>query len=166
MKKIAVYTFFILAATASVAQNSLELLLQASNNESIPYISAEKLRSLQLEEPVVILDTRERKEFETSHIASAKHLGYDFFSLEKMTPYLHAKNTPIVVYCSLGIRSEDIGEKLKKEGFTNIRNLYGGIFEWKNNNLPVVDLEGKATENVHVYNKFWGKWLTKGKKVY
>jgi len=33
------------------------------------------------------------------------------------------------VYCSLGIRSEVIAKKLKKAGYTNVFNLYGGIFE-------------------------------------
>ena len=38
----------------------------------------------------------------------------------------------IIVYCSIGVRSEDIGEKLKELGYTKILNLYGGIFDWKN----------------------------------
>jgi predicted sulfurtransferase len=69
------------------------------------------------------------------------------------------------VYCSLGVRSEDIAETLQKAGYTNIKNLYGGIFNWKNNNLPVVNRQQKPTDSVHVYSKQWGKWLTKGIKV-
>jgi len=71
-----------------------------------------------------------------------------------------------VVYCSLGIRSETIAHKLIKKGYTNVYNLYGGIFEWKNNDFVVLDTEGSETEKVHAFNKNWGKWLTKGKKVY
>jgi 3-mercaptopyruvate sulfurtransferase SseA len=66
----------------------------------------------------------------------------------------------------VGIRSETISEKLKKAGYTDVHNLYGGIFEWKNKDYPVVDSEGKETENVHAYSKVWGKWLNKGVKVY
>ena len=71
-----------------------------------------------------------------------------------------------MVYCSIGIRSEDISEKLKKAGYTNVYNLYGGIFEWKNRNYPVVNPENEVTEKVHAYSKQWGQWLHKGKKVY
>lgn len=166
MKNIVPYIFLFLFVTTTSAQKSLDLLLQVNNTESIPYISVAELRNLQLKDSVVILDAREMKEFEVSHIVSAKYVGYDRFSSEEISADIHNKNASIVVYCSLGIRSEDIGEKLKKEGFTNVKNLYGGIFEWKNNDFPIIDSEGKNTENVHVYSKFWGKWLKNGKKVY
>ena len=166
MKKILPYILLLLIISTTSAQKSLDLLLQVNNTESIPYISVEELRSLQLKDSVVILDSREMKEFEVSHIASAKYVGYDRFSSEEISADIQNKNASIVVYCSLGIRSEDIGEKLKQEGFTDVKNLYGGIFEWKNSNFPIIDSEGKDTENVHIYSKFWGKWLKKGKKVY
>jgi rhodanese-related sulfurtransferase len=166
MKNIVLYISIFFFATTASAQKSLDLLLQVNNNESIPYISVEELRNLQLKDSVVILDAREMKEFEVSHIASAKYVGYDGFSSEKTTSDILNKNASIVVYCSLGIRSEDIGEKLKKEGFMNVRNLYGGIFKWKNSDFPIIDSEGKDTEKVHVYSKFWGKWLKNGEKVY
>ena len=40
------------------------------------------------------------------------------FSIETVTNSIKDKSTKIVVYCSLGIRSEDIAEKLKIEGYT------------------------------------------------
>ena len=166
MKNNILYILFFLFVISTNAQKSLDVLLKVNNNESIPYISISELRNLQLKDSVVILDAREMKEFEVSHIASAIYVGYDHFSSEEITPNIQDKNTSIVVYCSLGIRSEDIGEKLKKQGYTNVKNLYGGIFEWKNGDLPIIDSEGKDTENVHVYSKFWGKWLENGKKVY
>ena len=70
------------------------------------------------------------------------------------------------MYCSLGIRSETVAHKLMQEGYTNVYNLYGGIFEWKNANFKVVDTLGNPTEKVHTFNKSWSKWLQKGKKVY
>jgi predicted sulfurtransferase len=70
------------------------------------------------------------------------------------------------VYCSLGIRSETVADKLKKAGYTNVYNLYGGVFEWKNKGFPIVDSDGKETENIHVFSEAWEKWLLKGTKVY
>ena len=75
------------------------------------------------------------------------------------------KDEKIVVYCSLGVRSETIGIKLKEAGYTNILNLYGGIFEWKNQNFDVYSNTGNKTENVHAYSKTWSKWLLKGNKI-
>jgi len=71
-----------------------------------------------------------------------------------------------VVYCSIGVRSEDIGEKLMDAGYNNVTNLYGGIFEWKNKGNQVYDTLGNETERVHAFNKHWGKLLSKGEKVY
>ncbi len=60
----------------------------------------------------------------------------------------------------------NIANKLKKVGYTNVQNLYGGIFEWKNNHLPVVNAVGKPTDSIHAYSKQWGKYLQNGIKVY
>ena len=166
MKLKILYILFLLISISASAQKSLEVLLKINNNESIPYLSVEELRMYQLDDSVLILDSREKEEFDVSHIDSAQLVGYDNFSSEEISSEIENKNTLVVVYCSLGIRSEDIGEKLKKAGFSNVRNLYGGIFEWKNKGYPILDSEGKETENVHAYSNLWGKWLTNGVKVY
>ncbi|MCH9660233.1 MAG: rhodanese-like domain-containing protein, partial [Bacteroidetes bacterium] len=101
-----------------------------------------------------------------SKIPSAIYIGYSQFSSEEIIASIPDKDTPIVVYCSLGIRSEEIGEKLQKAGFTNVKNLYGGIFEWKNKEYPLSNLQDKETDSVHTCTKNWSKWLTKGIKVY
>lgn len=148
------------------AQKRLDKLLKTHNSHSIPYISVDELRMLQFHDSVKILDAREVDEFKVSHIASSKHIGYNNFNPEEKTLLHTSKNTPIIVYCSVGIRSEKIGEKLKKAGFTNVRNLYGGIFEWKNKEFPVVDTSGNETDNIHVYSKIWSEYLHKGHPIY
>lgn len=115
----------------------------------------------------IILDAREEKEYNVSHIKNAIWVGYNKFKLkETLTKLPKDKNATIVVYCSLGIRSETVAYKLIKAGYNNIYNLYGGIFEWKNNNFKVVNSKEKETEKVHVFSKKWSKWLKKGVKVY
>ena len=110
-----------------------------------------------------LIDAREIKEYNTSHIQDALFVGYENFdgSVLEKTP----KDEALIVYCSVGYRSEKIAERLIENGFTNVRNLYGGIFEWKNRGMPVVNENGE-TEKVHTYNKSWSKWLKKGEKVY
>jgi rhodanese-related sulfurtransferase len=148
------------------AQDSLDTLLSKFNDESIPYISVEELKIMQNNTNFLLVDTRERKEFKVSKIEGAIFAGYNQFSIKQFTNFVTDKNQPIVVYCSLGVRSENIGEKLKKAGYTNVKNLYGGIFEWKNKDFPVVDSDGNETQKVHAYSKQWSKWLLKGEKIY
>ncbi|MDB4273842.1 rhodanese-like domain-containing protein [Algibacter sp.] len=151
-------------SVSGFAQKKLSKLLKQQNTESIPYISVEAVQNES--EDIILLDSREEKEFKTSHLKNAIYVGYDFFNLDSVKSKLKNKNSKIVVYCSLGVRSEDVAEKLKKAGYSNVYNLYGGIFEWKNNDLEVLNSNEKPTDSIHTYSKAWSKWLKKGVKVY
>ncbi len=155
-----------LCVNFAMGQKSLDKLLKTNNSHSIPYISVEALRMLQINGSVTILDVRETNEFEVSHISGSKHVGFNKFTTDEKTLQQLNKDQPIVVYCSVGIRSEEIGEKLKKAGFTNVSNLYGGIFEWKNKGFPIINSSEKETENVHTYSKKWSAYLHNGNPVY
>ena len=157
-----VYIFIFLSYTGC-SQKKLDRTLRVLNKESIPYIQISEAVE---KDSVVFLDTREIGEFEVSHLKNAVWVGYDTFDPKIVKDSMPDANTPIVVYCSIGVRSENIGEKLRKLGYTNIQNLYGGIFKWKNMGNPVFDSIGNETEKVHAFNKLWGKLLTKGEKVY
>ncbi len=111
----------------------------------------------------VFLDAREREEYDVSHIAGALPVGYKDFDMRSLQ--LVPKDTVIVVYCSVGYRSEKITEKLLEAGFTNVHNLYGGIFEWVNTGHPLVDSTGR-TDKVHAYNRNWSQWVIRGEKIY
>lgn len=162
MKKL-IYIFVFFISVSISGQNSLKKLLKKYNTENVSYASVEMIKS---NPNYVLLDARELKEYKVSHLKNAIHVGYDHFNLENTTTKLTDKNATIVVYCSVGIRSEDIAEKLQKAGYKNVFNLFGGIFEWKNKENIVVDSKNQPTENVHTFNKEWSKWLKKGIKVY
>jgi phosphatidylethanolamine-binding protein (PEBP) family uncharacterized protein len=74
-------------------------------------------------------------------------------------------NATVVVYCSVGVRSEKIGEKLIAAGYKNVLNLYGGIFEWVNQNLPVYKQNGVQTAEIHTYDNNWERWAERGTRV-
>lgn len=158
--------FFIIVLFSALgfSQETLSDLLKAHNKHNIPYISVEELATPKTK--AIILDARELKEYETSHLKNAIFIGYDTFNADSLQLKLPNKKQQIVVYCSLGIRSETIAAKLQKAGYENVYNLYGGIFEWKNKGFKVVNPEGKKTEDIHTFNKEWSKWLTKGNKIY
>lgn len=163
MKKIVI--LFLLISSVSFSQKKLDQLLNKFNKNNVPYISVKALASEKMNQ--ILLDAREEKEFKVSHLENAIYVGYDVFKLkETLDKIPKDKNAKIVVYCSLGIRSENIAHKLIEEGYTNVYNLYGGIFEWKNNGFQVIDTLGKQTEKVHTFNKDWSKWLKKGVKIY
>lgn len=156
----AISLFFLLTC---FAQESIEKTLNRFNEGSVSYISVDTLKN---KPHFTLLDAREKKEYDVSHLKDAQWVGFNSFDIKALKRKIADKNTPIVVYCSIGVRSEIIGEKLVKSGYRDVQNLYGGIFLWKNQGNTVVDTLNQTTEKVHAYDKVWGKLLTNGKKVY
>lgn len=104
--------------------------------------------------PPLIIDARSREEFSVSSLPHARHA-------EKISDLRDVdKNRAIVVYCSVGYRSSALVEKLMKQGFTEVYNLEGSIFEWANEGRPLVK-GGKAVEEVHPFDKKWSRLLEK-----
>ena len=139
--------------------------LESLYKGSVPLAKPKDLALWEAGNPeLLLLDTRTSREYEVSHIAGAEFVDYSKFNRAAAADWDRGK--PVVVYCSVGYRSERIGEQLKRMGFKTVYNLYGGIFEWVNQGHPVVDAQGQVTTMVHTYNEDWGKWLRKGIKVY
>jgi rhodanese-related sulfurtransferase len=159
---IAMLGFLDAAAQRRVKSGSYNTMLNTLLKHTVPEITVDSLA--RCKSKVVLLDAREPDEYKVSHLKDAVHVGYNNFAVDAVKHI--PKTSPVVVYCSVGYRSEKVTEKLKAAGFTNVANLYGGIFEWKNQQHEVVDETGAVTEKVHAYSKLWGIWLKKGKKVY
>ena len=160
------YLFALLSLVATqfcLGQKTIPKVLEKLNSKTVPYITVEEF---QTKKGVIVLDSREISEFNVSHIKDALSVGYNNFDKNKFTATIPNKNANIIVYCSIGVRSEKIGEKLLKMGYKNVYNLYGGIFEWKNKDEEVVDNNQIPTENVDTFSKEWSKYLLKGKKIY
>ena len=145
-----------------VGSKSYAIMLKGLLSHTVNEISADQASSRK--DSAVFIDSREKKEYEVSHIADAIWVGYDNLNLKKLKKL--DKDAEIIVYCSVGYRSEKVAEKLKAKGFKNVSNMYGGIFEWKNKEMPLVNSENQPTDSVHAYNKIWGIWVNKGVKVY
>lgn len=160
MKKI---FLIIITALLSLGANAQQIdsLLTAYNQKTVAYISVEELSENYGQ--FTILDTRKKAEYLVSHLPNAIWVGEQ---LTKKDLKLIPTEKPIVVYCTVGIRSEDFGEQLLKKGFDKVFNLYGSICSWKDAGYSIIDSDGNETEKVHVFSKEWAKYLKTGEKVY
>lgn len=152
--------FFSFSSRVSAQSIAYKALLSTLYDSDFPVLKPAELSDLS---KFQVLDTREKEEFEVSHLKDADWVGYDTFSLNNIATL--DKNKPVLVYCTVGARSQDIGKKLKEAGFTQVYNLYGGLIEWSNEEKPIFHGD-TPTNKVHTYSKSWGIWLTKGEKVY
>lgn len=156
--------FLMFLMFSACGQKSYDKKLESLYRNTVPLISPDSLSSKMDTNNLLIIDTRSIEEYEVSHLKGARFLDYDNYTDEDFNNI--PKDTEVIVYCSVGYRSERIGEKMQKLGFTNVKNLYGGIFEWKNTDHNIVNGNGTPTDSVHTYNKDWSQWLIKGIKIY
>ena len=158
-KSILVILSFLFITWASSGQKVMnpkfDKKLESLLDHSVPEVSVADISNI-IDE-IVVLDAREYEEYSISHIPGARYFGDD----DKQWDILNSidKSRTIVVYCSVGYRSEKIARKIKTRGIDNVSNLYGSIFEWINCNLPVENIRGEATDSIHTYNKIWSKWV-------
>ncbi len=123
---------------------------------TIPLVSVEDLHANM--DDYVILDAREKHEYNISHIPKAMYVGYENPEMGLINAI--DKDKKLVFYCSIGYRSEKIAEKAKDLGFAEVYNLYGSIFEWANKGYELETTSKEDTKKVHAYNRIWGRWVT------
>ena len=150
-----------MAFSEQLKKGSFQLMLKTLLQHNVPEKKVFAIANAA--QDYTFLDARSKEEFEVSHIANARYVGYDDFDVHAVKDL--ATDTPIIVYCSVGYRSEKVAQQLIRAGYTNTFNLLGGIFEWKNQGQKVYRGD-KETEQVHVYDKVWGVWLLNGEKTY
>lgn len=103
----------------------------------------------------VILDARTQEEFLMSHLAGA-------IRIDPYRPILRPirrfpKDTATVVYSSVSYRGARLAAFLARQGYGNVADLDGGIFQWVDDGRPVFRGDRPTTE-VHPYDGRWG-WL-------
>jgi hydroxyacylglutathione hydrolase len=101
--------------------------------ESIATTSASEAADWMQQGRVQILDVRDAYEWNEKHIPGAVHrVGH----LESNLPPL-PKDSDIVVHCNVGHRSGVAASILKRNGFTRIHNMLGGLSAWEKLGLPL-----------------------------
>jgi rhodanese-related sulfurtransferase len=107
------------------------------NLSGIKQIDPQTLINLVNHESALVIDVRSENEFKVGHITSAKNMpAADFAS--KIQNIVKYKDKPVVLVCSSGRASQNTGAALRKQGFTNISSLAGGINAWQRAGLPLV----------------------------
>ncbi len=84
---------------------------------------------LDAKEDLLLLDCRQDDEHALVNIDSAKHIPMGSLP-ERVAELADHKERPIVVHCHHGGRSLRVTHWLRGQGFTNVRNMTGGIDAW------------------------------------
>ncbi len=123
----------------------------------VKVITTEALAQTVVPDSLLILDVRSPAEYAVSRIPGAQRVD-DAASWIVGEGALAHRDRPIVVYCSVGVRSASFARALQDAGFRDVRNLDGSLFAWASENRPVVNDAGPAS-GVHPYDYWWGQYL-------
>jgi len=79
-------------------------------------------------QPFMLLDVREPWEFQAAHIEGSLHMP-----MGEVPARAHQELDPdahIVVVCHHGVRSLNVTNWLRQQGFENVQSMRGGIDAW------------------------------------
>jgi len=101
-----------------------------------PWLSPGQATHLINREDALPLDVRDAGEFGAGHILGARNVP--LARVEEGSPDLaKKKDRPLIVYCDGGNRCAKAAAALKKQGFTRVASLSGGLGAWQGAGLPV-----------------------------
>lgn len=110
--------------------------LAAEARKNITEISAEDAANKLQNKEAVIVDVREKEEWDEGHIPHAIHLSRGTIELD-IEEKVSDPNAVIICHCGGGGRSALAAESLQKMGYKNVRSMSGGLKAWKAAGLPV-----------------------------
>ncbi len=100
MKKVFAFIFILFLLTAC-----------SSKEGTITKINCDKMKEVMSSKEAVLLDVRSKEEYDAGHLDKAKNEP-----LTKIDELEIDKETPIIVYCKSGVRSNEAAKMLKKNG--------------------------------------------------
>lgn len=121
--------------TVFVATLLLIIWEELKNNiRGIPKIAAKDVSLLINRENAIIFDLREPKIFAAGHILGSINIAKSDVESKQITTH---KNKTVILLDTTNALAAIFGDNLKKQAFTKITVLDGGISAWQNIGLPL-----------------------------
>lgn len=124
-------TAFVFPAFAEAPQTS-KSLIQAQMQQAQHINPTELNQALKSDNNIILLDVRQKSERPIMGSISEEdlHIPRGFIEIKTYSK-IHDHDAEIVVFCGKGIRSAFVTNTLKEMGYTDVKNLKGGVKAWK-----------------------------------
>jgi rhodanese-related sulfurtransferase len=96
----------------------------------IPTVTPQVASDAVTQQHALIVDVRETNEVTAAHIPGAINIPLSQLK-QRLTELDNYKNSEIITQCRTGGRSAEALKILTASGFTNVKNLEGGILAWE-----------------------------------
>ncbi len=118
--------------------SSVLLLAGCSSSSGAIDLSVTEFSAKVAEAGVITLDVRTPGEFAEGHLKGARLIDFQSGNFENEISILD-KNATYAVYCRSGNRSGQAVKVMRDAGFTKVFNMNGGVIDWANAGLPLVN---------------------------
>ncbi len=100
-----------------------------ADTDTLELISPQEASALSIEKKAIILDVREDNEWNAAHIPGAIHIPLAQIN-NRLSELQSYKNSAVITQCRSGARSAKALDILKSAGFTQVKNMEGGLIAW------------------------------------
>ncbi len=106
------------------------------NGRGVPKLSTHETVKFMNNKRGLLVDLRDYVEFEKGYIQGAKQIAWEALR-HKADEHIKKKDTPVLLVDAGEQRALKMASELKKQGYTDVHILKGGIATWKKENLPL-----------------------------
>jgi rhodanese-related sulfurtransferase len=114
------------------------MLVLHEARKSGPSVSPQQAINLINSDQGVFVDLRDSADFKQGHIVEALNIPATKLA-GRMAELEKYKDKPIVLVCKMGQQSSAAGKQLNAASFGRVYKMTGGMMEWSNLQLPVVN---------------------------
>lgn len=126
----------------SVLSAAVVALAWLENRRAGPSLTSQALTNIVNREGAVIIDLRDKAEYDSGHIVDAVNLPFNKwqsqYNADKEGLFEQYKDKPIVFVCKLGQQSTFAAKRLQRDTGPAVYRLNGGIIEWKAAQMPLI----------------------------
>ncbi len=137
--KISLIAFFLIicaGAYVEAADKTSDQLVKEAK-ASIKEVSINEVKSMiDKKEKIVLLDVRDKNEFEDGSIPGAINISRGMLEF-KVALVIPDKNTKIIAFCGIDLRGPLATKTLNEMGYKNAVNMIGGLKAWKEAGYPI-----------------------------
>src|SRR5258708_21997524 len=94
-----------------------------------------KRQSAAEQDEIILVDVREKNEWDEGYIPGALHVPRGFLEL-RIEEAIPDKSKKVLLYCAGGTRSMYAGLTLKQMGYEDVVSVAGGFSQWKGSGFP------------------------------
>ncbi len=106
----------------------------------------------QKNDDLVLIDVREKHEWNEGHIPGALHVPRGFLELQ-IEEAVPDKSKQVVLYCAGGVRSLMAGNTLQQMGYENVISMSGGFGQWKGGGFKFVQPRAMTETQAKRYSR-------------